>query len=242
MRARATARAALVAALALGSALLAAPGAQAARIDDGAARLRFDGATLGAIKRGGLLVATILPAEASRRAATFPVTGGDLNPATGRGFLSHRGVLAIATARGRRIVELQQLRISTGTTSTLSARIGLRRITIAHLEGRLRAAHDAETTAIAPLRVTLTGPAARLLDRRLHVTLFKRGTLLGRLSFQAHLAQLVLTGGYTALTPDAGTVQALAAAGITLKPLRGTRTGSAGDVILPLVSGLVERD
>src|SRR5690349_8017943 len=114
----------VLAAMVLVATLLAAPAAHAARVDDGAATLRFDPDTLSVIKGANLLVATILPAEASKRAATFPVTGGDLNPATGRGFVSHRGVLAIATANARRIVQFQQLRVNTGRTSTLSARVG----------------------------------------------------------------------------------------------------------------------
>src|SRR4051794_5758446 len=210
MRSRTLSRAAVLAVAAAG-ALTVAPAAQAARLDDGAAKLSFNRQTIGAVKGAGVLVATILPAEASHLAATFPVTGGDINPATGRGFISHRGVLAFATGRGRRIVQMEQLRVSIGHSSSLSARIGKVRLTVAHLRGTPRTAHDADAAAIGGLRVELTPLAAKVLDRVLEVKVFRAGQRLGRLAIEAHLAQLVLTSGYTALTPDAGTVQALAA-------------------------------
>jgi hypothetical protein len=151
-------------------------------------------------------------------------------------------VLAFATGRGKRLVQMQQLRVSIGRSNTLSARIGKIRITVAHLRGTPRTAHDADAAAISGLRVELTPRAAKVLDRVLKVKVFKAGQRLGTIAIEAHLAQLVLTSGYTALTPDAGTVQALAAQGITVAPLKGTKLGTAGDLILPLVSGLVERD
>src|SRR3954451_20663980 len=113
MRSRTLSRAAMLAVAAAG-ALAVAPAAQAASLDEGAAKLSFNSRTLGAVKGAGVLVATILPAQSSDLAATFPVTGGDINPASGHVFISHRGVLAFATGRGRRIVQMEQLRVSIG--------------------------------------------------------------------------------------------------------------------------------
>lgn len=219
----------------------AAPAAEAARLDDGRTRLRFDAATFQAIDSAGLVVATAAPARAGRLRAAFPIIGGDANPANGRGFYSHRGALAF-TDGGDRIVQLQQLRTSVGGRHPLlTARVGNARITVAVLKGRAKVTHDADFVRLKGLRAVLTSTAADALNAALATDVFERGVKLGRVDTRAHLADLVLDGGYTGYTPDAGTITALEGAGITVGPLRGTEVGDRGDVILPLVSGIVER-
>lgn len=230
----------LAAALAAVVAAGAAPVAEAARLDDGRSKIRFDARTFGALADAGIVVATGAPARAGRLRAAFPITGGDADPVSGRGFYSHRGTLAF-TDGGKRIVELQQLRVSVGHVSTVTARLGDTRITIAHLRGTPRVAHDSDRVRLRGLRLRLTSTAASALNEALRTDVFAPGARLGRLDTRAHLSQLVLTAGYTALTADPATVRALEADGVTLSPLRGTRVGRRGDVILPLVSGLVER-
>jgi hypothetical protein len=228
--------------VAVAAALTAAPaGAQAARLDDGATRLTFAGATFGALRDARVEIATLTPATAGRLRATFPVTGGNLNPVSGRGFVSHRGTLVFRVRGTRRLAALSQLRVTVRDGGALTARVGGDRLTVARLRGAPRADHDADFARVGVGRLVLTPAAAAALNRALGVGVFAGGLRLGRLDVEAHLAELVLAGGYTALTPDAGTVAALTAAGLTLEPLRGTDTGSAGEVILPVVSGLVER-
>lgn len=224
-----------------GAALLAAaPAAQAARADlaGGDTTVRLDRGTAGALAAAGVSVAPVRPASARGTRVSFPISGGEINPATLAGTINHRGGLRFR-ANGRS-VRLTAFRIRAGRLLALA---GGDRIAILRLDtddARIR--RTATTTRVSRVGLDLTRGAARALNAALHTHLFARGIRLGRATVDAELAELAIAGGETSLAVDPGTLAALTSLGITPGLVEPASANPDGSFAFPITRGRVDAE
>jgi hypothetical protein len=230
------------------AALAAAPAAEGrgetggttARVAAGQTMLQVDRGTARVLNRAGVRVDLLGPARTGRSGLTFPATGGAIDPRTLRGAVDHTGGLRFRA--GGRAVDLTQLRYTIGArSSTLSAVVGGSRLTIMRLNlRRARVASDGPLTKSARrITATLTGGAARALNRAFDVRLFAGGLRIGTVRTEVELADAVLAGGDTTLALDAGAADALRSLGITPGVVGAARAGDAG-LAFPITGGRVD--
>jgi hypothetical protein len=172
------------------------------------------GTTTLTVRHTGVRLAGAGSAATFRHRVELPVTGGAIDPATAAGRIDHGGGLRFSA--GRRQLTFSTLRLRVRTHGiTASALVHGRRIRVLRLTGRARIARPGFGTDVRGLRARLTAPAARALDRTLHVAAFRTGTVVGTLSTAVIPEGMQLrAGGSTALALDPGALAALAAAGI----------------------------
>lgn len=232
-----------IAALAATATIAVPAGAQAAgtaRVAGGQTMLKLYPATGRALAANGVSVTPVAPAKAGASGLTFPVTGGAVNPANLRGAVDHSG--AIRFRGGGRTVVLRNPRYTIRKgRAALSAAVGKARLTVLDLSlSRARVGRDGPLTKTASgIRATLTGGAAAALNRAFATRLFERGLPIGTVRTQIDLADAVLGGGVTTLSPDPVAGAALSALNITLGTV-GSATAGAGGIGFPITGGKVD--
>ena len=213
-------------------ALAVTPTAQAAHdpLASGTTTLKLDPAVAKALSGAGVRVAPVAPARSGVR---FPITGGTLDSSTARGTIKHSGGLRFSA--GGTSLTARSFTVKLGKRSTLSGRVGNRRVTLLTLNtSRARITRDGLDTRIGGVRVTLTGAAAKALNATFSTTLFKRGLRLGTVSLTATPASVALTGGATTVTLDAGAGAALQSLGIAAAPI------GSDSLAFPITGGRVD--
>src|ERR1700753_3647053 len=120
--------AALIAMLAI------APLASAASdpIKSGSTTLTINGGFNKKAKKAGIKITAVKPSRIKGTKATFAVTGGEIEPTTGAGTITHSGGLKITW--GKKSVVLKGVETSTKTKS-VSAKIGSKKVNLATLGG-----------------------------------------------------------------------------------------------------------
>jgi hypothetical protein len=231
----------VVAALAV--TLVVAPAASAqerAAVGGGQTMLRIDAGVAKAIQQAGLGVSLLRPARNGASGATFPASGGSLDPATLRGSVSHRGGLRFHD--GPTSVRLRNFRYRIGARrATLSAAVGGTRLTILRLDlSRARVgARGPLTKTASRITARLTAGAARALNAAFDTTLFRGGLRLGTVRTEVELAEAVLADGVTTLRLDDGAAQALRDLNITPGVVGNATAGGAG-LGFPITGGKVD--
>jgi hypothetical protein len=207
----------LTAAVTLG--LAAAPAAQAQNENSvklkrsGDTRLTLDKNTAKALRSLGIRVSPVSPAKASKGTVRFPITGGQIDPATGAGIINHSGGLQLR--KGSTRVSLRNLRITVGSKATISAQVGKNRATVINLNvKRAKVTRPNFNTTISNVGVALNKTGASALNKAFKTKAFKSGTKLGTARVSAIADELILTGGRTEVAVDAGTLGVIAGAGI----------------------------
>jgi hypothetical protein len=206
--------------LAVLAALAAAPPAFAqdeaprADVTGGQTMLQLDRGTARALTAAGVRVSVVRPARTGSSGLTFPVTGGQADPGTLAGTVTHRG--GIRFRAGGRTVVLRDPTYRIGARSTLSARVGSTRLTILNLRtsGARVAAGGALDTGVSRVAATLTAGAARALNQAFSTRLFRAGLRLGTVRSEVRFGDVVFAGGATGLALDAGAAAALTSLGI----------------------------
>lgn len=114
-------------------------------------------------KKAGIKITAIKPATLKGTKATFTVTGGSIEPTTGKGTITHSGGLKIKW--GKKSVALKAFEINTAT-KTLIAKVGGKSIKLAKLGG-VSSARLGFGNSIAAKNVKLTGAGAKALNKKL---------------------------------------------------------------------------
>jgi hypothetical protein len=127
-----------------------------------------------------------------------------------------------------------------GRRSSLSMVAGGERLRVLALDtSRAQIRRAGLDTRASRIRATLTGAAARALNRAFGVHLFSAGLPIGTVRTEVAFRDVVLRGGNTTLALDAGAASALQSLGIAAAPLDPASAGSAG-LQFPITGGRVD--
>ena len=211
-----------VIAAAVGLSLLAAAPAQASdTLASGTTTLKLDSAVAKALKSAGVSVS----------GTKYKVTGGSLDGASGT--ITHSGTLRLKA--GARSLALSSFTVKLAKKSTLSGKVGSRRVTLLTLDlGKAKIARAGLDYRITGVKVALTSAAAKALNATFHTTLFKKGLRLGSVTVHARPKTIGLTGGATTVTLDPAAAGALQSLGITAAPI------GADSLAFPITGGKLD--
>jgi hypothetical protein len=215
----------------------AAPAAaqQSAAVADGQTMLRLDRGTARVLEGAGVRVAPAAPASVGRSGLTFPVTGGSADPRTLAGTVRHAGGIRF-TAGGRSLV-LRSPAYRIGRRASLSMRAGGDRLRVLSLDlGDARVRRAGLDTRASRIRATLTGAAARALNRAFGVHLFSAGLPIGTVRTEVAYREVIFRGGSTTLALDPGAASALQSLGIAAAPIEP----ATADLAFPITGGKVD--
>lgn len=156
--------AAVVAAL-VAAMLVLAPLASAAPdpIASGSTTLTINNGFKKKTKKAGIKVTALKPAKLKGAKATLKVTGGEIEPTTGKGTITHSGGLKVKW--GKKSVALKGIAISTSSKS-LTAKVGGKKVKLAKLTG-LSSARLGFGNSLSAKKVKLTGAGAKALNKKL---------------------------------------------------------------------------
>jgi len=155
------------------------PAAEAVHLDGGRTSLRIDRGTAGVLADNGVSVTAISGASGQGRRFTFPITGGDVVPATAAGTIEHDGGLRFAA--GGVSLGVEDFVIDT-TAGVLTARVSgtHTRVPLLALDtGNARIGATKSRLTIRNVEVSLTSEAAGALNATFGVDLFTEGLLIG---------------------------------------------------------------
>lgn len=114
-------------------------------------------------KKLGIKVKAVKPAKVKGKKATFTVTGGEIEPTTGVGTVTHSGGLKVKW--GKKSVSLKAFEINS-STKILTAKIGGKSVKFAKLAG-FSSARLGFGNSLAAKKVKLTGYGAKALNKKL---------------------------------------------------------------------------
>lgn len=220
--------------------IAAAPAAaqNSAEVGGGQTMLRLDRATARVLDGAGVRVSPVGAASVGRSGLTFPVTGGSADPRTLAGSVRHAG--GIRFRAGGRSVVLRSPTYRIARRSSLSMRAGGDRLRVLALDlSDARVRRSGLDTRASGIRATLTGAAARALNRAFGVHLFSAGLPIGTVRTEVAYREVVFHGGNTTLALDPGAASALQSLGIAAAPLAPARAGDAG-LGFPITGGKVD--
>jgi hypothetical protein len=246
--------AALVAMLAI------APLASAATpnpIASGTTTVTLNSKLLKSTKKAGIKFAAVKPAKLKGKKATFTVTGGEIEAASGSGSVTHSGGLKITW--GKKSVTLKSFTVST-KKKTLSAKVGGKTVKLATLAG-LSAARLGFGNSVAAKKVKLTSAGANALNKALTPAptktkvkkngktitktvktkpYFKKNALLGASTTQVEVqTDNVLPTGAMTFTGATNLLGKLAAAEVKLEVLPPTTATSPTSFVSPISGGTI---
>jgi hypothetical protein len=218
-------------------ALVAAPAAFAdtAQVASGSTVLTLNPATAKTLTSNGVRVTSSRPASAGKGGTiSFPITGGAVDTTTAAGKVTHSGGL-VFKANGT-TVKLTNFTIKVGTKSRLFASVGTARVAILDLNVKkvkiARAGTDGTAIQVGNVKGTLTGAAAKALNKAFGTTLFKKGIPLGTAVVNAvpFQTQLALDGVLSA---------ALTGLGIVPAPIGPAVAATNGRLSFPVTEGVL---
>ncbi len=212
--------------------------ATTAAVTGGQTMLQLDSGTARALTGAGVRVSPVGQARNTASGLTFPVRGGEADPGTLAGTVTHRG--GIRFRAGGRSVVLRDPTYRIGERSTLSARVGSARLTIANLDagGARIAAGGALDTGVSGVTATLTAGAARALNATFSTRLFRAGLKLGTVRSEVRFGEVVFAGGATGLALDPGAAAALTSLGVTPGAI-APAFADHGELRFPITGGAV---
>jgi hypothetical protein len=210
--------------------LVWAPAASAASdpLASGSTTLTLNRGLVKKLKRNGVRILKVGSATVRGRKATFPVTGGSLDPTTGAGTVNHSG--GIKFKRGKRNVALKNFVVDT-TTASLSGRVGKRSQKIASTKG-VTFTRNGFGVDVKVSNLKLTGKTAKALNKKLGLKGKKRikaKSLGASASTTQPSTVTVLPVGNASLSPDPATLAKFASKGVNpltdIRPINGAGVG-----------------
>ena len=227
----------LAAATAAGTLLLFGGSAAANPIAGGSTALKLDKPIAKVLKQNGVKVIPIKPAKVQKGAVTFPVTGGNLNPATAAGTIRHSGGLRFQ-AGGKKLAT-KNFVVKTGKGNVLSAQVGGARVNLLKLNlSKAKITRPGAGINVSRVGVSLTGTAAKALNSTFGVKLFRKNLRLGHVTVKTEPESVGLAAeGSTDLTLDPGTAQALTDLGVTAGPVGPATVTPGGALAFPITGG-----
>lgn len=219
---------------------LGAGQASANPLAGGSTSLKLDKGVAKVLKTNGVKVAPVKPAKVKKGAIAFPITGGNLDPATGAGTIRHSGGLKFKV--GKKSLVTKSFTVKTGKGNVLSGLVGGTRVNLLKLDlGKAKIARSGLGIKVSNVGVALTATAAKALNATFKVKLFKSGLKLGKVVVEAQPKTVgLLAKGSTDLTLDPGTAQALTDLGVTAAPVGPATVTPAGAIAFPITGGRVD--
>jgi hypothetical protein len=154
-----------IVAAAVAAMLVLAPLASAASnpIAKGSTTLAFNSGFNKKAKKAGIKITAVKPAKIKGTKATFTVTGGQVEPTTGAGTITHSGGLKIKW--GKKSVAVKAPEINS-KAKTLTASVGGKKVQLAKLGG-VSSARLGFGNSISAKNVKLTSAGAKALNKKL---------------------------------------------------------------------------
>src|SRR6195952_33734 len=154
-----------IVAVALCAMLPIAPGAPAPPdpIASGTTTLTINGGFANKAKKAGIKITALKPSKIKGTKATLAVTGGEIEPTTGAGTVTHSGGLKITW--GKKSATLKSLTIDT-KGKTISAKVGGKTVKVASLAGT-STARLGFGASVSAKKVKLTSAGANALNKAL---------------------------------------------------------------------------
>lgn len=227
----------LITASVLGVFALGAGSAAANPIASGSTILKLDKPVAKVLKANGVKVVPLKPAKPKSGGISFPVTGGNLNPATAAGTIRHSGGLRFQ-AGGKKLATRSYI-VKTGKGNVLKARVGGARVNLLSLDlKRAKITRKGFGINVSRVGVSLTGTAAKALNTTFGVKLFSKGLRLGHVVVKTQPVSVGLAAqGSTDLALDPGTAQALTDLGVSAAPVGPASVTPGGELSFPITGG-----
>jgi hypothetical protein len=185
----------------LAFALVPAAGAQAQSLENASAQLQLSPSLAKKLKKEGVRLTALKPAQAKGRSVTLPTTEGSLEPRYGSGYLYLGG--GFKWRAGKKTATLRRL-LFNPEKHVLTAVVSGSTIKLAELSPQQPALTNFDfTDAVKSMK--LTGRAASTLNRRLGLHgVFEVGRSLGAITAGGRFEYLQVSGGEVTLTVDNG--------------------------------------
>lgn len=172
----------------------------------------------------GVHLSKLTPGRVQGRFATFPASGGLLDPTTGKGSISLEG--GVVFRSGRRQVSLEGLVLDT-TRRTLTGKLGGRTLLIASAIG-LKNTRNGFGVNIDVQGLKLRGAAAKILNRRLGLDgLFRKGRSFAEAFSFPQPTSVAIVGGNAVLTGNEETFAKLKSLDVAVGPFESASVLSA---------------
>jgi len=227
----------LITASVLGISALTAGSAAANPIASGSTTLKLDKPIAKVLKQNGVKVVPIKPAGVKGGGISFPVTGGNLDPATAAGTIRHSGGLRFQ-AGGTKLAA-KKFVVKTGKGNVLRATVGGGQVNLLKVDlKRAKVTRPGFGINVSRVGVSLTGAAAKALNTTFGVKLFKKNLRLGHVVVKTQPVSVGLAAqGSTDLALDPGTAQALTDLGVTAAPVGPASVTPGGELSFPITGG-----
>jgi hypothetical protein len=239
--ARGTTLPAAVLAAALFALLALAPFASAATdpVAGGSTTVTLNQGFVNSLKKPGIKILKVNPAKLKGKKATFPVTGGEMDPTTGVGSLNHSGGLKFKA--GKRTTTVQALVLNTAKKS-LTAKVGGKKMKFASVAG-YTFTRNGFGVNVAIKKLKLTGAAAKQLNKKLGYTRnpkpFKANKLLGSAKGEEQPSTVtIVPSGNVDFAADPSLLAKLAKVQVKLQTLAPT-TGTPPAFAFPITGGTI---
>jgi len=227
----------LVPLAALAVALFFAPTASANPIASGSTALKLDKGVTKVLKQNKVRVTPIGPATVQGGAVSFPITGGSLDPSTAVGTIRHSGGLRFKV--GKRQLVTRSFTVKTGKGNVLIAKVGRASVPLLSLDlKKAKVSRNGLGITVRSVGVSLTGVAARALNRTFKVKLFSKGLKLGSVVVKTQPSSVKLAAeGSTDLTLDPAAAGALTSLGVAVAPIGPATALPGGEISFPITGG-----
>lgn len=173
-------------------------------ISSGSTTITLKSSVVKGLKKAGVKITAVKPAKIKGSKATLPVTGGEIEAATGAGTITHGGGLKIKA--GKKSTTIKSVAVNSKTKS-VSAKVGGKTVKLATLAGVSTTRLGFGNNVVAK-KLKLTSAGAKALNKALvpkgGKAAFKANTVLGGSTTQAEPeTDNVLASGSMTYTGDA---------------------------------------
>ena len=153
------------------------------------------------LKKNGVSVAPVKPASVKKGAVSFPVTGGQLDPATAKGQIRHSGGLKFSAGKLSLVARSFTIRTAAGI---LSGKVGKATVPLFRVDlKKAKVSRAGLGVKVRGAVLSLTGASAGALNKTFKVRLFKPGLVIGTAATTVNFASVKLAAqGSTDLTLD----------------------------------------
>jgi hypothetical protein len=203
-------------------------------IASGQTRITLDRGFLQMLSREGIGLSASQGAQRQGRLLTLPVSGGRLDPISGKGKVIQKGTLVLK--HGRKTLPLRDLEVKAKRTP-LYAKVGGSQLKVA-AAGQLKATRLGFGSRLMASSLRLTEKVATRLDKKLGTPdAFHAGQLLGSATTSAQpLTVDILDQGRATFTPDPGFLAKLESLFVSLNPVAPAERSPGPIFTLPILA------
>ena len=218
--------------------LLAFPAASPGAYDPlgaGTTKLSLDPSFLALLKRQGVTLSAQAPAKRVGKTITLPVSGGRMDPTTGKGEALQEGTLVFQ--RAKRKVPLRNLEVKAKSTP-LYAKVGGSQLKVAKAKST-KAKREGFGMGFSAKGLSLTQKVATRLNKKLRTKdAFKEGQAIGTLKLRSVPRTVtVLPQGKGTLVPDPVFLAKLKALFVSLNPISPAELSPGPLFSFPIAAG-----